>query len=472
MAQPPIYTYMRDVLRFPMEVAQALVREGINNFELEATTDDEIVALVKNIRRPGGFLPPERDAQGAVIPGQAPVANHGVHVTERQCLHLRQLAYYCFHMHRIDRPFVQADATVAILQRLWEMRSIERQKMKDEFPEPEPLTKQGDTRKFLDSLDHYLLNKRGINGTPLAYLVRADVVPPAPDPQPYGVPTLTHELIRRARHGNYYAYEVDNETLWSLVRRLTANGFAWGWISMYSRTQNGRGAYLNLKTHYLGSSFQDRIQSDADRVLETTFYDGKARNFTFENYCTKLNQAFSDLEECGDRLQEHRKIRIFLRGLRAPELNAAKHQVIASEHLQTTVATAMNFVKTIENTQDSQKTPARNVSAFDSGGRGRGRGDRGGRGGRGGRGRGHGRGRGGRSAYDPQKKHYAPAEWSSLSEDEKQKVRDARVAAKSGAKRNVASISVEDQGDSNIASNRQKTDIGVGATMTRRSSLN
>ena len=386
MAQPPIFAYMRNVLRFPVVVAQALVNDGFNNFELQATTDDEIIALIKNIRRPGGFLPPETDENGEVIPGRAPVANHGVHVTEKQCLRLRQLAYYCFHMYRIDRPFVQDDATVAVLQRLWEMRSIEQQKMKDEVPEPDPLTKQGDTRKFLDSLDHYLLNKRGINGTPLAYLTRADVVPPAPDPQPYGVPTLTQELIRRARHGDYYAYEVDNETLWSLIRRLTAGGFAWGWISMYSRTQNGRGAYLNLKTHYLGSSFQDWIQSDADKVLETTFYDGKARNFTFENYCTKLNQAFSDLEECGDRLLEARKVRIFLRGLRAPELIAAKTQVIASQHLQDTIATAMNFVKTIENTQDSQKLPARNVSAVDSGGRGKGRG---GRGGRGSQGRGH-----------------------------------------------------------------------------------
>ena len=388
---------------------------------------------------------------------------------EKNCLRLRQLTYYCFHMHRIDRPFVQDDATVAVLQRLWEMRLIEQQKMKDEVPEPDPLTKQGDTRKFLDSLDHYLLNKRGINGTPLAYLTRADVVPPAPDPQAYGVPTLTQELIRRARHGDYYAYEVDNETLWSLIRRLTAGGFAWGWISMYSRTQDGRGAYLNLKMHYLGSSFQDRIQSDADKVLETTFYDGKARNFTFENYCTKLNQAFSDLEECGDKLLESRKVRIFLRGLRAPELVAAKTQVIALQHLQATVATAMNFVKTIENTQDSQKLPARNVSAVDSGGRGRGRG---GRGGRGGQGRGHGRGRGraqGKSVYDPQKKRYAPAEWNSLTAEEKQKVRDARAAANSGTKRSVASVTVDDEGDSGAPNNRQKTDVGVGASMTRRS---
>ena len=49
---------------------------------------------------------------------------------------------------------------MAVLQRLWEMLSIEQQKMKDEVPEPEPLTKQGDTGKFLNSLDHYMMNKK------------------------------------------------------------------------------------------------------------------------------------------------------------------------------------------------------------------------------------------------------------------------------------------------------------------------
>ena len=375
-------------------------------------------------------------------------------------------------MYRIDRPFVAADATLAVLQRLWEMRSIEIDKMKaTEVPEPEPLVKQTDTRKFLDSFVHYLLNKRGVNGTPLAYLVRQDVEPPDPDPQPYGMPTLIQELIRRARHGDYYAYEVDNQTLWSIVRRLTSNGFAWGWVSMHSRTQNGREAYLNLKTHYLGRSFQDKILTDAVKILETTVYDGKARNFTFELYCTKLNQAFSDLEECGERWTEHQKVRTFLKGLKAPELATARTQVMATEQLLASVTTAMNFVKTVENSQDSHRAPSRNVSAYDSGG-GRGRGRGGGRGGRGGRGRGSGRGRGGgkgKSAYDPAKRHYAPAEWNSLTPEEQQKVRDARTAATSGTKRSVASVTVDDD----ESSNRQRTDGGgVGACMTRRSTPN
>jgi hypothetical protein len=141
------------------------------------------------------------------------------------------------------------------------------------------------------------------------------------DPEAYGQPTFADELIRRAKHEGNPSYQVDNQALWSVIRKLTTGGFAWSWVSSCARSQNGREAYLQLKTHYLGQSLQDKIQSDADRILENTFYDGKARNFTFEAYCTRLKQAFMDLAECGDELQESRKVRVFLKGLRAPGLS-------------------------------------------------------------------------------------------------------------------------------------------------------
>jgi hypothetical protein len=187
-----------------------------------------------------------------------------------------------------------------------------------------------------------MINTRGIDGVPLAYLVRKDVVPPDADdnPEAYGEPTFADELVRHAKHEGNPSYQVDNQALWSVIRKLTMGGFAWSWVSSCARSQNGREAYLQLKTHYLGKSLQDKIQSDANKILENTFYDGKARNFTFEAYCTRLKQAFTDLAECGDELQESCKVRVFLKGLQAPELVAAKAMVIASNHLKTTVETA------------------------------------------------------------------------------------------------------------------------------------
>jgi hypothetical protein len=300
-----ILQYMRDTLRLSNLVSTTALRDGgLDNFEdLIDTTDDKIIAVVKNTRRPGGYI------LGAGA-GAALVVNRGINFTEKDCLRVRQLGHYCYHMDRIQQPFVAEDATLPVLKALWITFTIESDCKAIEVPEPDPLTKMENIRTFIDSLDHYMTNKRGIDGVPLAYLVRKDVDPPNADddPEAYGQPTFADELIRRAKHEGNPSYQVDNQVLLSVIRKLTVGGFAWSWVSSCARSQNSREAYLQLKTHYLGKSLQDKIQSDADMILENTFYDGKARNFTFEAYCTRLKQAFTDLAECGDELQESRKV--------------------------------------------------------------------------------------------------------------------------------------------------------------------
>jgi hypothetical protein len=42
-------------------------------------------------------------------------------------------------MHRIDRPFVQVEATVGRLEQLWEWHETQKEQEKLEVKEPEPL---------------------------------------------------------------------------------------------------------------------------------------------------------------------------------------------------------------------------------------------------------------------------------------------------------------------------------------------
>ena len=108
-----------------------------------------------------------------------------------------------------------------------------------------------------------------------------------------------------------------------------------------------------------------------------------------KTYCEKLKRAFTDLDECGDELTDNRKVRIFMRGLRDPNLQTAKHYIIGSKELKSSLEIAMNYVSQSLNEQESMKpaTGTRNISSSDTGGRGRGGKGRGkGRGGRGGRG--------------------------------------------------------------------------------------
>lgn len=107
-------------------------------------------------------------------------------------------------------------------------------------------------------------------------------------------------------------------------------------MSDQTRTShNGRLAYLQLKNHYLGPAHRGTIKSDADKVPKTAY---------LEDYCGKLKRAYTDLADCQDVVSDDRKIRIFLEGLRCPEVTAARSQVLATEQLNASVDAAMEYV--------------------------------------------------------------------------------------------------------------------------------
>jgi hypothetical protein len=281
-------------------------------------------------------------------------------------------------------------------------------------------------------------------------------------------------MIARAPHLGTY-YQRDNLAVWNAIREVTHGGPAWSWVSAFARDFNGRAAYISFKTHYLGQTFQARLRMAADATVDTVYYDGKSRNFTFEQYSTKLKGAFSDIEATGEIVSETRKVRVLLLGLLDPRLKAAKQTVMATPALHDTFDHAVNFLSQAVDTEKSlagAQRGGRNISDVNTaggrgnrgaGGRFSGRGGRGGRGGRDGRGgggrggrggRGGGRGtyysnnRGGRGSNNITDRYYSPEEWEALSGEDKQAVRDKR--SERDRRRGVEVV--------NTRNNRQRTD--------------
>lgn len=261
---------------------------------------------------------------------------------------------------------------------------------------------------------------------------------PVEDPG-WGLPTFKDELIRRTRHDGPY-FQQDNRAVWKIIRKITPGGPGWSWVSSHSNQQNGREAYFSIKRHYLGECFQARTKAQADKVLDTAFYDGKARNFTFEKYCEKLTRAFNDLAEGEQPLPTSRKIRTLLNGIRDPAPEHAK-----TPNLKNNFDAAMNFIE-FADTRESMQAKVRNISAAGRSGRG-GRRGRGRGAGRGGRGRGRGdRGRGGRgsprSAFNAQDpgQYYTPEQWSTLTAEERDKARTAQDNDPNFRRRNISAV--------------------------------
>ena len=473
--------YLRDDLDINEDVVTAFLDEsGVETFrDLVTMSDERVVEILKQCRKI--YVDVEEDPRVATGRARAArerrrLADRGqeveeeeegdrpgqvkLRVSDRVGMLFRKLAYYCFHTNRIDKE--PRYVLESILTRLWTWKELQENAAKLEVAEPEPLTNEASVRRTMEALDHYLLNKRGVEGTPLAYLTREHVDPANAQPLDDLLPPITTELVLRARHGNYAAYDIDNKFLWSIIRKITENGFAWNWVSNQSRSQNGRAAYFQLRDHYLGPSVRNKIKSDADKVLDTAYYDGKSRNFSLESYCGKLMKAFADLEECGETVPEDKKVRIFLKGLRCPELLAAKQAIMASDTLLASVDAAMNYAKLSENSLESLKAASnRNVSSMKTG-------DKKFRG----KGKSHDKGKGKKFQKKNPKTEYLPKDkWNALTPEQQQAMRDARD--KAGIKRKAAALVSDD--DSNKTKKKttrfedeEPATVGVGDSMSRR----
>jgi len=156
-----------------------------------------------------------------------------------------------------------------------------------------------------------------------------------------------------------------------VIHHVAHGGPGWSWVQGHETNRNGRAAYLAMKGHYLGKSYQSYIHSQADATLETAFYDGQKRNFTFERYLELIKRAFEDIKKLGETVEELRRVRVLLRGITDKRLDTAVNAVIGSDELSATFEAAANHIKkfiTTKGTYDGG--PHRSISAIGGGGRG------------------------------------------------------------------------------------------------------
>ena len=441
--------------------------QGFSSFDDgKDVTIEDIESICKNMRRPGGTV---ANPQAAVA-GQPPrIPNPGLEIGHIQEHRLKMMVNEIHHCARIQRTFQANQATLQRLRQSWRLYEEEKNISLEPSEYPPKCTKTEDTRKTMEDIETWLLSNYGDTKVPLAYVTREHEDPPErrnpPEPDGgYGVPDRQSEMIRRAPHIGH-AFEADKRKVWAMLKAVFFGTTTWGWIKHLARSQNAREAYSIIQSHYMGTAFQNRIKSAADKTLETVFYNGKSRNFTFDSCASKLNSAFNDLEAYGEPVGQDRRVRHLLRAIQDPNLATAKATVMATPTYRQDFNEAVNFVSAFANERESMMAKARQIGSLArerSGGGGRGRGRGGGGRGRNGRGRGRGRGgRGGRGrgnlgVFDPSNpnRFYTDHEWWSLTEDEFRKVLDSR-----GDKRKTAAVGTEDE--------EPTPEQGVGNSLSR-----
>ena len=221
MAAPPTFNqYLSMTLLITSAATLAAINaQGCTSIDdMAAMTDTDVKDICNNIKKPGGVIENRvwtdaAVAQRANIPRYIP--NPGISVGHLHEKRLRMLRYYVWHLNRVQRAFVAAEATLDQLATVYKIKEVE-----DEDDEkltlPIKLTTLETVRETLEDLDNYFLRKKGSYKAPLAYVTREDVALPAVGDDPgFGRPSFYQEMIIRSPHiGTYYNLD-NNEYFYS-----------------------------------------------------------------------------------------------------------------------------------------------------------------------------------------------------------------------------------------------------------------
>ncbi len=148
--------------------------------------------------------------------------------------------------------FAAADVT-AFTAKCQECNELKDAAKDEDASKPDALKKLTGWALWNELFQNYLCQILSAAKIPLIYLTRdARANPEEPlDRTNFGTPTeyLIEATIFRGRH-----YDIDNPRFYRELKSFTVNGEGWSYIKKYERSQDGRSAYLALKTQCEGTA--------------------------------------------------------------------------------------------------------------------------------------------------------------------------------------------------------------------------
>ena len=201
--------------------------------------------------------------------------------------------------------------------------------------------------KFHEKFVNYLTQLRGRALAPLTYLLRSEeVVTAAMRTQVYE--TVDDRLISTTLlNGDHFVH--DNKRLWKELKFLTCDGTGWPFIKRYDKSENGRAAYLTLKSQCEGASAVLTQKVKAYNMIENAKYTGERKSFTFVDYITAHQEGYNLIIDAdpNEVIPESKRVRDFLAGIRDPNLRNSIDIVLGNEAMLSSFQETQNFLNKI-----------------------------------------------------------------------------------------------------------------------------
>lgn len=319
-------------MSIPARTVTQLAVEGI------ATVDDlgefekeDFKQLVSNLASPPPTLglAPAGGGPAPLIPTQA--FTLGVKSLRRLKVASHAVRYY----DSIDRPLTANMMHYGDCLIHFELQwNALLKREEDDQPDVPKITRNLRVTKWSESFIDFLHRVNGIRHAPLAYVVRPnEAVGPAPaliHQRPYSADhgSIEGELIARLSHTSPL-FRDDNAKVYGFLEEATRGTTYSSSLKSYTRTKNGRGAYLAIISQHAG---QDKWQTELtaqENFIKTRVWKGNT-NFALDKFCDQHRSAFISLQQCSEHIpyqlpNEHTRVTYLMNAIKCAdaELQAA-----------------------------------------------------------------------------------------------------------------------------------------------------
>ena len=253
------------------------------------------------------------------------------------------------------------------------------------------ITKSNPPLKWTDTFKDWSLNTFGVRDTPLAYIIRDDI-DALPETRPAGdTTTLTDPLAAGNAHGTsgsiiddlvarlthtHPLYKTDNAKVYSALETATRSTTYSSTVKGFSRSRDGRGAWLAIVTTHAGKDKWEQLQTDNTKWLINTKWSGT--NSSLEKFCNLHRTKFVNLQEAANHVDfqlptSHTRVGYLIQNienddadLRAAIANVRQDVKSSRSNFENAVAVLLPvdpFVKSRKGKRQFQTKPGGNISS-------------------------------------------------------------------------------------------------------------
>jgi hypothetical protein len=401
---------------FNAATAQYLIDQGFNTPEaLLLATEADLDTIARNVTR----TPPRVEGGGTVtMPFIA-------------LKHLKGFRFWADECKRTGfdpDPDTFAEEDVTSYTEKYLEYTAQKDAAKDEDPsKPEALKKLTSWALWNESFQNYLRQILGAAKIPLVYLTREESdAGDDIDPKTYGssLEYLIDATIFEGRH-----YELDNPRFYRELKSFTVNGEGWSYIKRFEKQQDGRKAYLALRSQCEGTASKITRKNRAYASISNALYNGQRRQYRFQDYINVHQAAHNEILDCDptEAVPESKKVSDFLKGITDPKLESAVSVVLGDPKLLNDFQACQQYLSTtVENRATLEKSKERNISGVTKGDEGSG---------------------GGKKEkkklpknFKLENKYYPPGVYRLLSDEQRKQLKKWQEEKAGGGKRSVAAI--------------------------------